>query len=119
MKSDQVIVLFEVTIKEGCMDEFQKMGGALKEELAGAEGFIAIERFSSVSRNGKFLTKSIWENEEAVTKWRNRINHRRSQQKGRESIFEGYKISVASLLREYTNDDRIDGPQDSNDYFGL
>ena len=34
------IVLFEVTVKNGRMDDYLKMAGSLKESLANAEGFI-------------------------------------------------------------------------------
>jgi len=36
-----VIVLFEVTIKEGRMDDYLNMAASLKEELAKADGFIS------------------------------------------------------------------------------
>ena len=43
------IVLFEVTVKNGRMDDYLKMAGSLKESLANAEGFIRAERFSSLA----------------------------------------------------------------------
>ena len=40
------IVLFEVTVKNGRMDDYLKMAGSLKESLANAEGFIRAFFFS-------------------------------------------------------------------------
>ena len=48
-----VIVLFEVTVKEGRMDDYLNMAASLKEALAKADGFIGSERFESLSAKGK------------------------------------------------------------------
>ncbi len=44
-----VIVLFEVNVKSGKMQDYLQMAGALKDSLAKAEGFIRSERFSSLA----------------------------------------------------------------------
>ncbi len=114
-----VIVLFEVTIKEGKTDDYLKMAAALKEELARADGFIASERFESLSTKGKLLSKSEWKDEESVKKWRNMEKHRMCQQKGRECDFSEYKITVVTPLRCYTMSMREEAPTDSNQFFNL
>ena len=53
---NNIIVLFEVTVKNGKMDDYLKMAGSLKESLASAEGFIRSERFSSLATEGKLLS---------------------------------------------------------------
>jgi heme-degrading monooxygenase HmoA len=58
-----------------------------------------------------------WESEEAVTRWRNTVKHRLSQQEGRDKLFESFKITVCSVIREYSDTDRKEAPQDSNEYF--
>lgn len=65
-------------------------------------GFISVERFASLNEEGKLLSLSVWESEEAAAGWRNQINHRNSQKKGHDTLFEKYKISVAAVIREYT-----------------
>ncbi|MBG3092009.1 hypothetical protein I4630_16065 [Proteus cibarius] len=50
------------------------------------------------------LSLSWWENEEAVLQWKKNILHKHAQQEGRESIFDFYKISIVSLIREYSFD---------------
>lgn len=112
-----VMVLFEVTIKKDCMEQYLALAAALKEELAKAEGFIRSERFGSLSQEGKLLSMSIWEDEESIAKWRNQVAHRHSQQQGREQIFEEYRITVVSPLRQYTMEERTEAPDDSNRYF--
>ena len=113
---NNVIVLFEVTIKSGKMEDYLKMAGSLGESLAAADGFIRSERFSSLVNEGKLLSMSIWENEESVAKWRNHTVHRMAQSHGRMNDFADYKITVATPTRTYTMSDRSDAPTDSNKY---
>lgn len=62
-----VLVIFEVTIKEGGMDGYLSASAKLKDSLHHAKGFIRSERFSSLTTEQKLLSLSVWENEEAVT----------------------------------------------------
>ena len=55
---ENIIVLFEVTLKAGKMENYLKTAAALKEELSKAEGFICAERFSSLAVENKILSKS-------------------------------------------------------------
>lgn len=110
------IVLFEVTVKNGKMDDYLKMAGALKESLTNAEGFIRAERFSSLAAEGKLLSMSVWKNEECVSKWRNFAAHRMAQKHGRMNDFADYKITVVTPVRSYTMTDRTEAPADSDAY---
>ena len=109
-----VLVCFEVIIKEDCMEEYLSAANKLKDHLARAKGFVRSERFASLVTERKLLSLSVWENEDSVNQWRNRQEHRRSQKSCRETIFESYTITVASVLRSYTDQDRQEAPEDSN-----
>lgn len=114
----RVAVIFEMTpTAEGKVDYF-KMGAALKEELQQMPGFISVERFASVNHEGKFLSLSFWESEEAAAGWRNQVNHRQSQKMGHDKLFENYRISVGEIVREYIDGNRRESPADSNEYLG-
>ena len=91
----------------------------LKPLLAGFEGFVRAERFSSLNEEGKLLSMNVWTDETAAERWRNVMQHHMSQKEGREKLFEGYKITVCSEIRSYTDTDRSQAPQDSNRYFGV
>ncbi len=112
-----ILVLFEATIKEACMDSYLAMAGKLKDSLSGAKGFIRSERFSSLVNKRKLLSLSVWESEEAVDAWHNQHEHRRSQQEGRSTIFESYTVTVADPFRSYTDRERQEAPPDSNALF--
>ena len=112
-----VIVLFEVTVKDGKMDDYLSRAGNLKEHLKDMKGFISAERFSSLATEGKLLSLSVWENEDAIKEWRNFAQHRESQQTERISDFVDYKITVVTPIRTYTMTSRDNAPVDSNNYF--
>lgn len=116
---EHIVVLFEVKPQKEGKEEYLKLAAALKTELAKMSGFIRVERFASLNEEGKLLSLSVWENEDAAAAWRNQLNHRGSQKKGHDALFERYHISVASIIREYTQDDRKEAPADSNQFLGI
>ena len=115
---ERVIVLFEVTIKDGRQEDYLAMAASLKESLQNADGFLGSERFSFLSVNGKLLSKSEWKDEESVAQWRNLLAHRLFQKHGRENDFVDYTITVVTPIRCYTMTERSDAPADPNEYFG-
>lgn len=113
-----IIVLFEVKPTKEGMQKYLDLAAMLKPMLSGFEGFIRAERFSSLNEEGKLLSMNVWTDETAATRWRNVIEHRMSQKEGKETLFESYKITVCSALREYSDTERSQAPEDSNKYFG-
>ncbi|GJM02755.1 MAG: antibiotic biosynthesis monooxygenase [Rhodomicrobium sp.] len=95
-------VIFEVKLKEANKAAYLAIAGALREELVTMEGFISIERFQSLVEESKLLSLSFWESEEAILKWKARPNHMAAQLKGRDSLFEDYRIRIARVERDYT-----------------
>lgn len=114
---NQIIVLFEVKPTKEGLQKYLDLAAMLKPLLAGFEGFIRAERFSSLSEDGKLLSMNVWTDESAVERWRNVVEHRMSQKEGREKLFEYYRITVCSEIRSYTDTDRTNAPKDSNQYF--
>jgi heme-degrading monooxygenase HmoA len=108
-----IAVIFEFTPKEGLFADYMKIVDTLREDLAKADGFIALERFESVTTKGKYLSLQFWRDEEAVRKWRNLQKHREAQKKGRAEIFKHYRLRIASVLRDYEMDKRAQAPKDS------
>ena len=112
-----VIVLFEVKPTKEGMQRYLDLAAMLKPMLTGFEGFIRAERFSSLNEEGKLLSMNVWTDEAAVERWRNMAEHRMSQKEGREKLFESYKITVCNAVREYSDTEREQAPEDSNGYF--
>lgn len=109
-----VIVLFEVTVRDGRMEEYLNMATGLREALSRAEGFIRSERFSSLAEEGKLLSMSVWEDEASVERWRNLVAHRMRQKHGRMEVFADYTITVVTPRRTYSMTQRQGAPEDSN-----
>ena len=106
-------VIFEVIPTNDGKEEYLKIAAGLRKFLENRAGFISIERFQSLSSEGKILSLSFWENEESIAKWRNLLEHRNAQRKGKESLFHSYRIRVAQVVRDYTESNRTEAPADS------
>lgn len=108
-----IAVIFEVEPKADKYEEYLSIAAELKPLLQTIDGFISIERFKSMSDEGKILSLSFWRDEEAVKQWRNLETHRAAQAKGRGSIFDDYRIRIANVERDYTLKNRNQTPTDS------
>lgn len=108
-----IAVIFEFTPADGRKQDYFDLVAALKPELEKAEGFLSIERFESITTPGKFVSLQFWRDEECIRKWRNLQQHREAQAKGRGGVFSGYRLRIASVIRDYTLDDRAQAPKDS------
>lgn len=114
-----IAVIFEVEPAEGRFDDYLDHAARLRAELEKVPGFLSVERFRSLTNPGKLLSLSFWEDEAAVQRWRTHSGHRASQHAGREGIFAGYRLRVATVLRDYGMAERREqAPADSNDTFG-
>lgn len=48
-----------------------------------------------------------------MKEWRNLETHRVAQQKGRNSVFDNYRLRIAGVIRDYGMTDREQAPDDS------
>ncbi len=110
-----IAVIFEAEPAEGRRDAYLDIAAGLRDELMEMDGFISIERFESLNRPGKLLSLSFWRDEQAVRAWRCRPRHRAAQARGRGGVFSGYRLRVASVVRDYGLEDRAEAPPDSRD----
>jgi heme-degrading monooxygenase HmoA len=108
-----VVVIFEVWTAEGQRGEYLDLAAELKTVLEKVDGFISVERYESLTEKGKLLSLSTWRDDAAVRAWRNVAEHRVAQARGRASIFAGYRLRVASVMRDYGMDQRAEAPSDS------
>lgn len=96
-----VIVIFEVTPKASGVDAYFATAAALKQYLSQIDGFISVERFQSVTNPERFLSLSVWRDEDAVKDWREQPEHQQAQETGKNALFAHYRIRVAQVLRDY------------------
>lgn len=62
-----IAVIFEVYPAEGKVEEYLDIAAELKPQLETIDGFISIERFSSLVEEGKVLSLSFWRDENAIS----------------------------------------------------
>ena len=106
-------VIFEVIPTKEGKSEYLKIAAKLRSFLENRDGFISIERFQSLTEEGKILSLSFWRDENSIAEWRNVLEHRNAQKKGKESLFRSYRIRVAEVVRDYTGTERNEAPSDS------
>jgi len=98
-----IAVIFEAQAEPEHQARYLQLAAELKPLLADIDGFIDIERFQSLTTEGKILSLSWWRDEDAVRAWKQNVFHQAAQAEGRESIFACYRIRVAKMIREYAS----------------
>jgi heme-degrading monooxygenase HmoA len=104
-------VIFEVEPAPERTQEYLDIAARLRPELEKIDGFISIERFKSLSDDGKILSLSFWRDEAAIALWREQEQHHAAQIRGRQQVFRDYRIRVAAVVRDYGMDERTQAPQ--------
>lgn len=107
-----IAVIFEVQPAPGRKDDYLALAAALRPELNTVDGFISIERFASLTEEGKVLSLSFWRDEDAVRTWRAQTEHRAAQIAGRAGVFADYRLRVAAVVRDYGMFERAQVPAD-------
>ena len=95
-------VIFEVEMNPGREQDYFDLAGKLRPQLEAIDGFISVERFRSVSDEGKYVSLSFWRDEQAVRSWREHAEHRIAQAQGKKTIIADFRIRVAEVVRDYT-----------------
>ncbi len=108
-----IAVIFEVYPAEGKTQQYLDIAAELRPLLSEIDGFISIERFASLTEEGKVLSLSFWRDEQAIADWRKLETHRLAQQQGRQGVFTDYRLRVADVSRDYGMDNRQQAPADS------
>ena len=108
-----IAVIFEVRPREGGRSAYLEAAASLRAELEAIDGFISVERFQSLSDEGKLLSLSFFRDEAAVAAWRTLPHHRRAQARGRGGLFDDYRLRIASVVRDYGLSERAEAPDDS------
>lgn len=99
-----IAVIFEAEALPETQERYLQLAAELKPLLSNTPGFIAIERFQSLSTPGKILSLSWWKDEESVAGWKQNMMHLAAQKEGKRSIFSFYRIRIATVFRDYSSD---------------
>ena len=108
-----IALTFEVEPAQGRREAYLDIATRIRRHLEEIDGFISVERFQSLTQPGKILSLSFFRDEQAVSAWRHTEEHRAAQAAGRGGVFAGYRLRVASVLRDYGMSERDEAPADS------
>jgi heme-degrading monooxygenase HmoA len=108
-----VVVIFESQPHPERKEAYLQAGARLAPLVQEHAGFVSIERYESLATPGKLLALSTFTDEESVRRWRNLEVHRGIQATSRNTLFADYRLRVATVLRDYSMNDRTEAPSDS------
>lgn len=111
-----IAMIFEFTFDPDTpevFDEYLAASDEVRRMLPDVEGFVEVERFRSCSDENKYVALGFFDDEAAVTNWRNTREHRQVQALGRNRLFTSYRLRMADVTRDYTATDRTQAPRDS------
>ena len=78
---------------EGYHEMAEKMDNLAKEQ----EGYLGIE--SARSEIG--ITVSYWKSLDAISKWKNNVEHTYAREMGRQKWYQQYQLRICKVEREY------------------
>lgn len=93
-------VIFEVRPRPEQWDDYLGHAKMLRPELELIDGFIDNVRYRSLTRDGWILSLSGWRDEKAVVRWRTRMRHHETQEKGRSEILRDYHLRVGQITQD-------------------
>src|SRR5438105_11581713 len=94
------VVIFEVHPEPDRTDAYLKLAQHLKPMLERIDGFLDVERFASRRTEGRLLSLSTWRDEKALVRWRTHAEHHRVQARGRNEVFEDYRLRVGEVTAD-------------------
>ena len=92
-------LFFEMMPKQGHMDHYFRHVAMLKPVLAEHTGLNWLDRFKSMSQDGKILSHQLWQDEASIIRWRENQHHLGSQNAGRNKHFADYRIRIIEIAR--------------------
>ncbi len=95
------LIIFEVYPPDDQKERYFELAAQLRETLHQQPGFIHVERFQSLVAEGKILSLSCWESDEAIANWRHHADHMVVQAECKSSVFKSYILRVAEVIRDY------------------
>ncbi|MGB0865824.1 MAG: antibiotic biosynthesis monooxygenase family protein [Granulosicoccaceae bacterium] len=106
-----IAVIFEAWPKAEHKEHYLELAAEIRPLLESIEGFVSVERFESLTTEGKLLSLSFFDNEKAVMAWRETLEHKKAQSIGRNQYFANYHLRVCSVMRDYGPEQRAQAPQ--------
>ena len=85
------------TIRTSVDEGYEDTAAAMVELAKKQEGYLGIESV----RNDIGITISYWSSLDAITQWKNNIEHTEARKLGRELWYEKYELRICKVERAY------------------
>lgn len=82
-------------------EEYENMAAKMLELVEKQVGFLGFE--SARDPNGFGITVSYWASQEAISAWKDQIDHITAQKMGKSDWYTNYQVRVAKVERSYGN----------------
>jgi heme-degrading monooxygenase HmoA len=97
-----VVVVFTIALRPDLpASEYEETGARMVELVSAMPGFVGMDYAAT---DGGELLVARFESHEALQAWREQLEHRAAQERGRERFFAHYRIEVCDLVRSYEFD---------------
>jgi heme-degrading monooxygenase HmoA len=97
MKPPYYAVIF-TSVRTETEEGYDEMADLMVKLAREQEGFLGVES----ARNQIGITVSYWRNLEAISAWKQNVDHLVAQQKGRENWYQSYTTRICLVEREYS-----------------
>ena len=96
MKPPYYAVIF-TSVRTETEEGYDEMADLMVKLAREQEGFLGVES----ARNQIGITVSYWRNLEAISAWKQNVDHLVAKQKGRENWYQSYTTRICLVEREY------------------
>ena len=93
-----VVVVFRSRIRPGVEQELERVGGRMFELACAMPGFVSYKDYAAA--DGESVSIIEFRTLEDVTRWRDHLEHKAVQERGRREFFSEYRIQVCNEVRE-------------------
>jgi heme-degrading monooxygenase HmoA len=97
MKPPYYAVIF-TSVRTEIEEGYDEMADLMIKLAREQEGFLGVES----ARNQIGITVSYWRNVEAISAWKQNVDHLEAQQKGRENWYQSYTTRICLVEKEYS-----------------
>jgi heme-degrading monooxygenase HmoA len=89
------------TSERAAVDEhgYEKTADRMVQLARAAPGFLGVDSVRQADGNG--ITVSYWQDLDAIAAFKQIVEHRRAQERGKLQWYERYKVTVCRVEREY------------------
>lgn len=96
MKTPYYAVIFTNTLSENT-EGYAQMAEAMETLAKKQPGFLGMDH----AREAIGITISYWESLEAITHWKNNLEHQKAQDLGKQQWYQNYTLRICKVERTY------------------